>query len=66
MSDSRSTRVVLVSAIVAVLVAGFLTAVGFLVLPSAANADEKLYLEAAQDVGSNPFVPSAGSKVPVE
>src|SRR5215218_5196268 len=65
MSDSRNTRVVLVSAIVAVLVAGLLTAIGFLTFPSTANADEQLYLEASQDVGANPFVPAAGTKNPV-
>ncbi|MGQ0572985.1 MAG: DUF6777 domain-containing protein [Pseudonocardia sp.] len=65
MSDSRSTRVVLVSALVAVLVAGLLTAIGILGFPSTANANEQLFLEASQDVGENPFAPATGTKNPV-
>lgn len=65
MSDSRTTRVVLISAIVAVLVAGLLTAIGIVGFTSTASANEKLYLEAVEDVGSNPFAPATGTKNPV-
>lgn len=64
MRSSRAAVVAVVAALAGIIVAGMIAAVGTLVSPASASA-EPLYLEAAHEVGDNPFVPAAGPKVPV-